>query len=109
MPPFDIEFYEKHRHLITVEVDEVKAHNKIIPLTKDRVCPFLIEKICAVYEERPPICKDFGQTSELPCPFVKPDGTIRNDVEKQAIIDYWDALAKKLEGDETYEKIKPKG
>jgi Fe-S-cluster containining protein len=109
VPPFDVQFYENHRYLITVEVDEVKAHNKIIPLTKDRVCPFLIEKRCSVYEVRPAICRDFGQISAMPCPYVKPDGTIRNGDEQKAIIDYWDKLAKDLEGDETYEKIKPKG
>jgi Fe-S-cluster containining protein len=100
VPPLDKKIYERNKHLIKVEVNEIKAHNKIIPVTEDNVCPFLIDEKCIIYEDRPRVCKDMGQTPKMPCPFVKVDGTLRNKFEVQKITNFWD---------KKFEKLKSKG
>lgn len=44
----------------------------ITPVTTSFNCVFLTpEKRCAVYEERPALCRLFGTIPELTCPYVK--------------------------------------
>lgn len=48
--------------------------NTILPLTNDAHCVFLTnEKRCAVYEQRPTVCRLFGTIPELPCSYAHPD------------------------------------
>ena len=48
-------------------------------------CGFLVDGGCAIYEDRPDICRKYGIIKELPCPFLRQDGTKRPLWEKQLI------------------------
>ena len=49
-------------------------------------CAFLQDDMkCAIYEERPPICRVFGQTDALPCPFLTKDGCPRNRKSRREV------------------------
>ncbi|MEH6823206.1 MAG: YkgJ family cysteine cluster protein [Motiliproteus sp.] len=58
---------------VTASSDEVSRlpiktaaeHDKALA---DYNCPYLGDKGCQVYEERPLICRLFGTTANLPCP-----------------------------------------
>jgi Fe-S-cluster containining protein len=74
---------------------EDQKHTAILPITEDALCPFLKENLeCAIYEDRPEICKKFGDESHwtLKCPMQHKDGTPRSDEEKIELtskIDEW--------------------
>jgi DNA-binding CsgD family transcriptional regulator len=43
--------------------------NTVLPITETGDCVFLTpEKTCAIYEERPEVCRLFGTIKELECP-----------------------------------------
>lgn len=31
-------------------------------------CPFVVDNRCSIYEDRPAVCRKFGEDRELPCP-----------------------------------------
>lgn len=81
------------REIIHVEVDThgvngdgiVETH--IIAVT-DKQCAFLKEDLsCAIYDDRPWICKKFGDEScsFMTCSFQSKDGRIRNRQERRKI------------------------
>jgi len=46
-----------------------------VPATEDLKCIFLnAEGKCAIYDDRPQVCKDYGIIPGLPCPWMKPNG-----------------------------------
>ena len=82
--PFEKEFIEKHQGEFEVKPTEILGDekNKIV-VTEDLFCVFMNRgtKLCAVYNDRPEICRLFG-TKEgigkkglgLACPHFKPNG-----------------------------------
>lgn len=69
---------EKHKVKAGKDKDTVKL--AILPVTEDGYCPFLTEGLeCAIYEDRPEICKRFGDESHvlMCCPMQKADGASR--------------------------------
>lgn len=48
---------------------------------EDYYCPALIDGACAVYEERPTICRLWGATQSMPCPHgcTPPDALTREE------------------------------
>jgi len=51
--------------------------DQVLPITADLRCPFLSpEKRCAIWEDRPDVCRNFGKEGRA-CPYVKPDGSPR--------------------------------
>lgn len=81
--PIKTEIYEKHKdkaadhHLTDIggHVIALKHHNGA-PTAE---CAFLGEdKKCLIYEDRPALCRIFGCTDALPCPFLEKDGSPRN-------------------------------
>ena len=54
--------------------------NETVPETADGLCAFLDRKAhrCAIYEDRPQVCREYGQIPELPCPYVKANGNPRS-------------------------------
>lgn len=87
--PIPVSIYEKHKHKANREVLKENVFDDIIiPKTKDCVCPFLSDDFsCLIYEERPDICKKFGDESHLlmTCSFQSNDGQIRSRPEKREI------------------------
>lgn len=59
---------------------EMKAFmSKFFIITEDGMCIFLTkDKRCAIYDDRPQICRDYGIVPQLPCPFIKPNGRPRS-------------------------------
>jgi len=45
-----------------------------MPLTNDGMCPFLSrhDQVCVIYDDRPYVCRAFGEIPELQCPRVNP-------------------------------------
>lgn len=74
--PFTNEFLFRHRdkmqrHLRFV-VDEIPFHELVIMLTNDGKCLFLTDKKeCAIYNNRPNVCRWMGVKADLPCPLGK--------------------------------------
>lgn len=82
--PFSKEFYEKHKDKIKVKPIEVKeGEGIVVAATKNLRCVFQDPKtwLCAVYKDRPEMCRAFG-TKEgintkglgLACTYFKPNG-----------------------------------
>ncbi len=84
--------WQKKQHAIQRPVREVfkgQATSKtdpsivetfILPRTDDNYCPFLKKDLsCAIYEDRPDICKKFGDESHpmMCCPMQHKDGEPR--------------------------------
>lgn len=47
---------------------------------EDYYCPALVDGRCAVYEDRPTICRLWGATESMPCPHgCTPDGALTQD------------------------------
>ena len=85
----DTELVNKYRHLFQRPVKkEIKSedgkftmlYTGTSPLEDD--CVFLkFDKSCAIYDDRPPICKNFGRSREYECPNVTLSGRIRSKEE----------------------------
>lgn len=73
--PFDPKTYRKHKKLREVKKEMKTPDGLIVPVTEDLTCPFLDNFLrCSVYEERPDVCRKFGDGSHplLVCPYKKP-------------------------------------
>lgn len=60
----------------------------VLPITKNARCCFLNEDLsCNIYEERPYICRKFGDESHpmMTCCFQSKDGRIRSRQEQRAV------------------------
>lgn len=80
--------YEKNKHKIQSNViKEFDFDTHIHPITKDMLCPFLNRKTksCEIYEDRPNICKHFGEKIDLPCPYLDHKGNQRQTKEIKKI------------------------
>jgi Fe-S-cluster containining protein len=76
---------EKHKVEVTNPQTKQKTRG-ILPITQDMLCPFLKKDLsCAIYEDRPDICKKFGDETHLMlcCPMQQADGTERTEAEMQ--------------------------
>lgn len=70
------------------ELKERKGKDFIIPITKNMKCCFLNEDLsCNIYQDRPNICKKFGDESHLfmTCLFQDKNGKIRSRQESRKI------------------------
>jgi Fe-S-cluster containining protein len=68
-------------------VDE--AGNLVLPITTDGKCCFLNDsRECAIYKDRPNICRIYGRSVKIPCPYIRPDGSARSYIETSVIKEY---------------------
>ena len=77
---FTREFLERNKDKMQRPVEEFVGwkNSELIPFTKTAACCFLnADKTCAVYGERPDICKEFGTSARLPCAYFRQDGKPR--------------------------------
>jgi len=74
---FQREVLKEHEY----SIDEIEK--AITILTKDSKCVFLKDdKTCAIYNDRPQPCRDFGHgIGDMECHRVAPSGRIRNPEE----------------------------
>ena len=68
--PFDRGFFLAHKSIIDVGyILKPWNPNSIVPVTETGDCVFLDEsKLCKIYDERPEVCREYGEIPELPCP-----------------------------------------
>lgn len=82
----------------------IRGEDFVVPFSEepkyDHLCVFLDhDKRCAIYDERPDICREFGEEKMPNCPFIKPDGTLRCGEETRKMIEteaYYYALVAAL-------------
>ena len=87
--PISKKLYEKNKNKIQQQPEKITEidFEKIVPITKDLKCVFLTkENKCAIYDERPEICKLYGISERLPCPYLKPDGKKRTPAKTKRIL-----------------------
>lgn len=93
--PMNTEFITSHRKYFQKPVREEFFVNTpwgtntvVATDTPDRACVFLKEdNSCAVYHDRPDICRNFGREwwGPMMCPNVAPDGRLRSKDEAEAL------------------------
>jgi len=97
--PIEMDIFEENRHKMVSEPireEEVvmlspftgKNEALIIAITKDNTCCFLKEDLsCAIYENRPIVCRHFGGESHsmMSCVYQDKNGRIRSRQEKRAL------------------------
>ena len=83
--PFPLKFLETHKQFFKAEGELKDDGNQAIILTKDFLCVFFDRKAhnCAIYEERPDVCKNYGMIEKLPCPFFKRSGNRRSPASEK--------------------------
>lgn len=79
---------EKHKALLPGDAVFFDMENGNLVVTKKTwpQCGFLNENShsCLIYEDRPTICRDYGTTDDLPCPFLLPNGCKRSRQDARA-------------------------
>jgi len=83
--PFPIETWEKFKHLAAKPDYVMKIEKDIFPVRNNMACVFLSNHHCLIYENRPSICRDYGQVDGLPCPFIKRNGNKRSPAQAKRI------------------------
>ncbi len=92
--PFSKSFIKRHKSKIQKKFlkkigfrGEKNPNTEFIyPMTKDLSCIFLTPQFkCAIYSERPDVCRKFGHILELPCPYVDIRGKRRSPEETKII------------------------
>lgn len=100
--PFPLKFLETHKPFFKASGELKDDGNQAIILTKDFLCVFFdrINHKCAIYEERPDVCRNYGEIEELECPYFKRSGNRRSPASEKITIkkinNYVDRTAKKL-------------
>lgn len=103
--PIPVPIWQRNQHHIQCEVKEAHKvyvtdqenvrHTAILPITEDRLCPFLRPDLkCAIYKDRPKVCQQFGDESHwaLKCPMQHKDGTPRAEedlIQLTSKVDEW--------------------
>jgi len=79
--PLRTEVWEKNKGKAVkpFDVTFLPVSGEAYPATGDGYCVFLDpEGGCVIYDDRPDICRVFGLTDKLPCPFIKVNGNRRS-------------------------------
>jgi len=92
--PFPNSFLVKHRDKLQQDSSQRFKHKVRgtseqlwVIITPNLKCPFWNPEIgCAVYDDRPDICRKFGEVEKLPCPYFRMDGTRRTEDETKEIL-----------------------
>ena len=90
--PIKKELFIKHIDKVQREIVEMIpiGRDEVFPRTEDFKCVFLTnENKCAIYEDRPNVCRDFGtnpgNNPALMCPYFKPTGGKRRPAETKKL------------------------
>jgi hypothetical protein len=102
--PIKEDVWEKHKDKVKEKISIHKVDNLVFPLLEGSLkCCFLNDEgKCLIYEDRPEVCREYGMTDRLPCPFFKPNGNPRSEARKKQILRKVDKdvdkVIKKMEG-----------
>lgn len=104
---FPPEFVEKNKLLFQVKTDIKVVAAPPIGVkvqTPDGQCVFLDRETwkCVIYEDRPKICKEFGQSPKLLCPYFNMKGVLRTPRESKRVIGYMDRVITERVGRKHY-------
>ena len=78
IPKIIVKMFEHLAQRKVVEVIKF-SETEAFPVTDSTKCVFLSpDHRCMIYDDRPDTCRNYGQTDELPCPYVKKNGNPRN-------------------------------
>jgi Fe-S-cluster containining protein len=87
--------YEKYKDTLPLHKSVEAFEDDVIIVTENASCVFLSEdKKCKIYDERPEVCKIYGNSEtawkipSLMCPFFRPDGSPRNRAERRQVDRY---------------------
>jgi Fe-S-cluster containining protein len=97
--PFPLKFLEEHKKFFK-ENGELKDNgDTAIILTADFLCVFFDRQThkCAIYEERPEVCRNYGIIEDLPCPYFKRSGNRRSPASEKITIRKINAFVDKAE------------
>jgi len=62
-------------------VQLTRVSGKEPKVTPDMKCNYLVDNRCSVYEYRPMVCRQFGTTERLPCPYGCVPSRLMTEVE----------------------------
>jgi hypothetical protein len=85
--PFPLKFLESHKPFFQESGELKDDGDRAIILTKDFLCVFYDRKNhkCAIYEERPEVCRLYGMIDKLPCLYFKRSGNPRSPASQKII------------------------
>lgn len=86
--PIPKEIARKTEHLAQIKPEKIFAfNNDLYIITPDMKCVYLDRKTkkCAIYKDRPRICRLYGLTPRLPCPYIKENGERRSLAERKLV------------------------
>ena len=85
--PIPLETYERNKRLVPKGAEVIRNEDSVITFFDDGKCGFLskITNRCKIYNERPEVCRKFGEDMRLPFPYLKPDGTKRTLLEQKLV------------------------
>lgn len=100
--PFPIKFLEDHKKLFQENAELKEAGDMGVVLTPDLLCVFFNRKEhnCAIYDERPEVCRMYGMVEKLPCPHFKRSGNPRSPASKKITLRQINA-----DVDKTYKRL----
>jgi len=98
---FPIKWWEEHKKFSENVAELHTLDDKKLVLTSNNRCCFFEETImgCRVYNHRPDTCEKFAFHKQLPCPWQKPDGTLRTDKETQQMLKDVNDMFQKIRGE----------
>ena len=81
--PTDI--WERNKALAQRPLKELSIlGEECVPITGDLLCIFLDSNHrCAIYNDRPDVCKEYGLNDDLPCPWIKTNGHLRSPAKQR--------------------------
>lgn len=85
--PFPLKFLEEHKKFFQESGELKDDGNQSIILTPDLICVFMNRKtqMCAIYDERPEVCRLYGTIEKLPCLYFKRSGNPRSPASQKII------------------------
>lgn len=92
-PPLKKSFLLKYEHLVKgrgLVVYDAVLFGYCFVKTDDLMCPFLQDDKCVVYNDRPKLCRKFGEHHDYPCIYVFQNGIERPIEEQKRIKNMWE-------------------
>ena len=87
--PLPADVWERNKHLIQRKLKEAVSapHQEVYPLPEEGVsCLFLTKDCtCAIYDDRPQVCRMYGIHPDLECPYLKPNGHLRSKASQKQV------------------------
>lgn len=91
--PIDRDVWERNKHKALRPIEKLLdmdgPFEAVLPVTADAMCTFLTQELrCSIYEDRPRLCKKYGDDSSpcMKCPFQDKEGRLRSRQETRKIL-----------------------